>query len=937
MAGTGEKVSRYFVGRAEALNAFYLCFAYQHAKNGIYYCGAGGVGKTWILQKIILDNQADPIRVVTPIIDFFDTQNHSVRGLQSTIKSRLQAPEAFHPYDEAIERLDAARAEGAHPSAIASLEARANRTFIQCCQKAIVGREVILLFDTFERAQQRHVGRWLLKEFLPQVGDLIVAIAGRPEPAPARMPDNIVTYELKGLDPEALARIVRSRLPSASDEVVESIWEHTGGAPLIVNLILDLSEPQREEFIAQLGRLGKGELVQESPELQHWLVGQFEERSAVNMVIWAMAYLRRRFDVPMLKYLLENTEKWFRSTDYKMVLKDLGQSFYIKEYPYQQSHLLHDEIQRMVAGYLFPDIGIWEEFRKDLYDLLVQRYYPEIIEGAEEAGDESLVRQLRAEQLGYILDEDHYDGLRRYENYRDEIEETRDYDFEELVWGEMREHLDRFGNKGYLICLDRGRWLRRHSLFWKAEEHYRQMLDRFAEQRVDISQSVGFMAMRQGKIPEARVIFEESLKWVEEDDFKALAMIESNLAQVAIEAGEWDKALEHYARSFRAASLAHDDSQRAAIYLSRGYLYSLQGMYSHAERQCKLALEILSLLPDNPTNAQRTIYAWMNLGTAYRYSGKHRDARACYERSVELADEVGHRETLCDSLQHMGINEHMWGRGLRRKRENLLEACEHQSKGWRYLTDALEIARESDWRKAIASGLHHLARIYREIHRLRGLPTEVVTPEFTEALQALQQQALAFQMPFEVEYEYDLLMPGPFADLNWLEKAARLFEVSALIADEASDYHRALDGLTELARLFLELGHFDLVPLILRRIERIKGYDYEEELFTQVSRIIEGDRHFEQGRYDEALQIYKIAYARLAKLTGFASYRLDDNLRNLKWRFSILPRDLILPWCDALEEAWLAQSVSTVRPDMLDMLEHIRLDALTRQERGKGD
>ena len=322
MTLTSEKVSRYFVGRTEALDAFYLRFAYRHMKNGIYYCGTGGLGKTWILQKIILDNQADPIRVVTPIIDFFDTQNHSVRGLQATIKSRLQAPEAFRPYDEAIERLDAARAEGAHPSAIASLQARANRTFIRCCQKAIVGREVILLFDTFERVQQRHVGRWLLEEFLPQVGDLIVAIAGRPEPAPARMPDNIVTYELKGLEPEALARIVRSRLPSASDEVIESIWEHTDGAPLIVNLMLDLSEPQREEFIAQLGRLGKSELVQESPGLQRWLVGQFEEPRDVNRVIRAMAYLRRRFDVPMLKYLLENADEWFRSTDYEMVLSD---------------------------------------------------------------------------------------------------------------------------------------------------------------------------------------------------------------------------------------------------------------------------------------------------------------------------------------------------------------------------------------------------------------------------------------------------------------------------------------------------------------------------------------------------------------------------------------------------------------------------------------
>ena len=453
--------------------------------------------------------------------------------------------------------------------------------------------------------------------------------------------------------------------------------------------------------------------------------------------------------------------------------------------------------------------------------------------------------------------------------------------------------------------------------------------------RVEVSQLVGFAAMRQGKIPQAKGIFEQSLQWVEEDDFQALEVIEGNLAQAAIEAGEWDKAIEHYARSFRAATLAHDKSQMAAVYLSRGYLYSLKGMYPDAEKQCKLALETLKPLPESPGNARRRIFAWMNLGTVYRHTRDHIEAKSCYRQSLELARAIGHRETECDSLQHLGINEHLWGRTFRRQEENLTEACEHQLQAWQSLVDALEIARESGWRKAIASGLHRLAKVYREIYRLQHLPAEVGTPGFLEALQTVEKKAHAFQMPFEVEFEHDLLMPGPFSDLNWLEKAARLFEVSALAADETSDYHRALDGLTELARLLLELEHFDLVPLIVRRIERIKGYDYEEELFTQTSQIVIGDWHFEQERYDEALERYKTHYGGLAKLVGYASYHLNDNLRNLEWRLSVLPRDLVLPWCDALTDAWLGQSVSAVRPDMTDMLERIRLDAQA-QSAGSG-
>ncbi len=935
-----EKVRAQFVGRRDALDAFYLRFAYRHMKNGIYYCGRGGLGKTWILQKIINDGQDDPIREVMPIIDFFDTQNHSLRGLQATIMSRLQNPEAFRPYEEALRRLDDASSKpDTEPGMTASLEARADRAFIESCQEAIIGREVVLLFDTFERVQQRYVGRWLCQKFLPNVRDLIVVIAGRPEPAVAKMPDNVVTYELGGLDLEAFAGLVHSRLPSASDEMVKSIWKHTGGAPLITHLILDLREPEREEFIARLGELDEGKQIQDSPELQRWLVGRHVDPSLADnrsKVLWSMAYLRRRFDVPILMYIVNNMRKWFKPDDYEQIFSDLCQLIYVKEYPQRQSHLFHDEFQRLLASYVLPDVGVWEELRADLYDTVVNCYYPDTIKRIREASSDEtlssldLARQLQAEQLGYILDQEANRGLEKYESYRAEIEQrTHDYDFEELLWGEVWEHLDRFGERKYEICDERGQWLRRHSLFEKAEELYEQMLALFEEHRVEISQAVGFMAMRQGNIAKAMEMFKQGLAWVKEDDWQSVATIESNLAQADIEAGKWDEALVHYARSFRAATRAGDQSRMAAVYLSRGYLYSMKGRYSDAETQCKLALKTLEPLPDNRLNAQRTIYAWMNLGTVYRHAGEYEKARSCYKKSLEMARKIGYRELECESLQHLGINEHLVGRGFRRKGEKLIEACEYQLQAWQYLVDALEIARESRWQKAIASGLHRLAKVYQEIYRLQHA-SESTAPEFTDALRALQQKAQTFHNPFEVEWEHDLLMRGSFVDMSWLEKAARLFEVSALVADEAGDYHRALDGLMELARLSVELELFELVPRTIRKIERIKGYDYEEELFTQISQIIIGHWYFGQGKYDRALEQYKVYYARLAKLVGYPSYRLNDNLRSLEWRLNVLPAELALRWCDELEDAWLEQSVSAVRPDMLDMLERIRLDALAQ-------
>ena len=222
MSQASEAVRQYFVGRNQALAVFYRRLAYRHMQNGVYYCGAGGLGKTWLLRKISLEFQdnptIDPTRMIPSIIDFFDTRNHSIRGLQASIKERLQTPAVFEPYDELIRVLDDMQGQAGttHASVVASLDACANRQFIQCCQEAIRGREVVLLFDTFERVHQRYVGQWLMKAFMPEVKDAVVVVAGRPVmgpegPRPVSLPDRFVTYWLEGLEPDEVKDYVARR------------------------------------------------------------------------------------------------------------------------------------------------------------------------------------------------------------------------------------------------------------------------------------------------------------------------------------------------------------------------------------------------------------------------------------------------------------------------------------------------------------------------------------------------------------------------------------------------------------------------------------------------------------------------------------------------------------------------------------------------------
>ena len=729
--------------------------------------------------------------------------------------------------------------------------------------------------------------------------------------------------------------------------------EHTGGTPLIIDLILTLPTSFRAQFMTEMDRLPAGVYVQDVPTLQRGLVRQFvQPPDPVNREIWAMAYFRRRFDLPMLQYLVTNAPEWFHSDDYDRIYTELCSSIYVKEYPDQESHLLHDEVQRIVANFVLKeDTGLWHDMEPILRRLIVEDYYTALIDRATP----DLRRQLRAEKLGYMLDAQPIPGIEAYLAGRREVEYSCDYDFEDLLWGEVRDHLDVLATKGYEICSDRGRWLQDHSLFAKAEDHYRQMIARYQDRAIDSYQGLGFALLRQGQPEEAKEVFEASRRLMTENDHEAVAMIENNLGQQAQLSGRWDVALGHFRKSLLAASLAGDRAGMVSVYLNRGYLYSLQGRYQDGKQQCEEAIRLLADLPMNPDNIQSTIYAWMNLGTAQRHAGNYELAEAPYITSLELAQRSKNREAESHALQHLGINAHLWGRRFRRDllsqsrpgqilieasagRQQLLAlGCERQFGAFQRLTEALELARVADWQGAVADGLNRLAKVYRELDRIdKLLSLRKLDLQPPAVLLDLRNEASKWTMPFEIGYEHDLLTHARFEALvEWFERGIRLFDLSALIAADTNDYQRALDSLTELSRSFVELGKLDEVEIVLGRIERLRAYDYREKLFAAIVEVSRGDLDFKSGLFDSALLKYADAYEELAKQSGLATYMLIDRLRDLEWRLRELPPATAVEWCNTFENQWQTSRVATLRPEMLDSLDRVRIEAQASLKEGR--
>lgn len=937
-----------FVGRKQALDIFYQRFVYRHTQNVVYYYGHGGVGKSWILQKIHNDIRDDPQRAVSPVIDFFDTRHQTVLGLQSTLRQFLdlgREQTAFAAYHQALQHLFEARAAATekYPGLIASLESRVNTVFIEDCMRAISGREIILLFDTLERVQRLYCGKWLLSEFLPRVRGPIIVLCGRPEPTPARMPNNALSYRLQGLEPadvlEYMVRRFGDRLPAP---LVERIWRQTDGTPLLIDLIADLVSKELIDDLAGVDQLADTSLKED-------LARHFWQLNDVNLIIWAMSFLRRRFDTDILQHIVRygNLVRLQRE-QYEAMLQELRGFRFVKSFTDDHAHLLHDEMQQIIATYVLDQVDPEFEIREGLYQLIVQTYYSDLIARRPEQA-----KQLEAERFGYELDRavanrhrrDRPDLLaqayRRYEALCAGVDQSHDYDVEELLWSELRARLRFFPNDGFDIAVSRGRWLRKHSLNARAEEHYTDILELYPAHERSIRQGLGYASLRLGKIDKAIESFSLGRALVAPDSPGDIAAYENLLGQANRIAGYWDVALRHYAKAMRAFTLAESPVGMAGVCTNRGGLYALQGSYEEAIRECTRALALLGDLPEtDPQAAISQMYALMNIGTAYRHSADFARSEGYYTQCLKLARERDNYELICSALQQLGINTSLTGRRLREQYDpptgEILERdCEYQHRAWDYLAEAHGIAQGAGWRAALASTLHRMARIYEEIHYLTGLPPDhpAQSASFAARLRELQQQANQLQLVVDGEFPRNLVARRPFAELSWLEKTARLFELSALLADEVNDFHRTIEALMSLARRLLDLGRNEAFPIIIRRAERIKGYHYQDKLFTAQIEINKAHHEFALERYDAALRRYAQSFVDLAHEIGYAAYQIADRLRGLESRIERLPVREQLAWCDYLEEYWLDAGMATDRPELLHFLENLRLAALGQGNR----
>jgi tetratricopeptide (TPR) repeat protein len=935
-----------FVGREDAINQFDQLFSYRRQRNTIYYQADGGLGKTRLLLKIEQESRNAPYRVVPLPIDFTDLANRTVEGLQASMAGRL-GENFFTDHVSARRALSDATVKGDPESLRVALRQQVDEAFFQGFQRATRDRQVVLSFDTFEVAQNKYVGRWFIREFLPRASNAFIVIAGRPRKPDLQFPSKVVKGALptfEDIDVKKYLQELRASgrgaaddyLSTLTDEDAENLRVKTGGSPLLIALIMHYGRSMRallDDPKVTLETIRR-DLISFLFDASSRLLSD-DARDIILLI--SRAWRRFKFEMLTVDYVtsLEKSESDLRA--------ELKAQPFIKYREEDDVFTLHDEFQEMIEQYGSSGIRFEGAGGGDAVD----QWYQQQIEAA--GLDKVEWRQvLQAERLGYRLDQLKTGDKRSrllYEQFIAEAKAQKNIELIMLLWDELYDHRKYLDDQGLIYCSELANWLYDSGFFLEAENFYRLLIEEYAVSKVEYIKvrarekyfdnlaRLGHCQKRLGKMPTAQKTFEAGLA-----EAKAQGRIDAqgaflwNIGQIFEQAGDWERAQQNYEAAIECMREVRNFERIAEIQLNVGRIWARMGDYASAVAEFENAQGIRPLEGEDVWNAR----VRMELGLVHRYQESTGESEDYYLSALNILAEENNLRA--NALQGLGVTYHQIGR--KKRQLNPTKDADFQVRAFERLNEALRLCRERVLTDQLPSVLRRIGYVFREhglLERdleqmeIRGAKSE----ELRQQLALLDERLAGFLLPEEMKWRGYLAPPVlPFEELDALGKAQRLLEVSALEADSYDQYHFALEGLVDaadVARLRGPAHRRDVEWYVEDVLQSRRSRVYQQKMFNAMAEIISADVDFDAGRIKSALEVYAKNYPLAAEKGGYGAFLIRNRLEDLYDKLSRLDPSVIKESCNYLIAQW------EMKPGFDSALKRLRglIDKAAKEE-GRG-
>lgn len=587
----------YFSGREEELEEFKSFIRGKRKYRVLFIHGAGGIGKTWLLRKMmeIAPKEKIPdLLVVNELIDMYSTANHSVDGVWERLIVLLESAlggKVFDDYRRSQHELETGIREHFQEETLSIMRHNLQQAFLEDCRKLSKNKKVVVFFDTFERVQRDQVGSWVLVELLRNLPNLIFVVASREAWGGNTY---VHSHQLVGFSPDEAQEYFGKRGWGDTDrEVLNVIREKAFGHPLRIELAVKYLPADLLQNIEKLRGFSNNEfdeaLVAPLRRVGEGLLATTELDVALHHTIRFLAHFNRRFNADLLRSFVKQGHADLRGFSPEDVVEKLSREFFFVKTRPDGFIQLHDEMERLVNQYLWTDLDPRGDKRCELAHIACE-WYDEQIKQA--GGEDTTIDDLMAEKLIYLFDL--------------ELEKASDllntYDYESFVLNNLLvvefkpEKLKTAPPKiRYRFAADLGDRARRVHLYERGQEYWKIALE-VARHDDDPDRIVdALVGLHNCTYP---LDLDESLR-ILQDASDLCKRSEAKRAKVLYEIGftysrmqDMEQALRLYSQAKDAAAANKDRVLMPTILNDMGYAHVFIGQYKRAGYLVKSALDL---------------------------------------------------------------------------------------------------------------------------------------------------------------------------------------------------------------------------------------------------------------------------------------------------------------------------------------------------------
>ncbi len=912
-----------YIPRRDAAERFNRLMKLQKLGTGSvqYVYADGGVGKTKLLWEYIREYKklASYDDAQREVIDFYDIENHSMVGLRRNIVSRIGLDffSGFLGLDKQYQDYDLAEKDHKTTGRMTALQYEAEPAFFDELRKvpAEVISNTLLIFDTFEVAFNRPVGRWFLSQFLPEVANAgyLIVFAGRPNDLDLGI--DVDELQLTPYTQDEALDYFKRKFPDLELGNQELLAiEAAEGMPLLLDLIAFYLD---QELVPSEGAKNFTRV-----DLEHRIIQLFSrEEDPYNKVLREIAYLKYRYDKDVFDYRKSN---YPGISDYSTLKAAIKNHPFVKYRVSDDSLALHDAFRDMVEN----NFSRWHGVAIELNSDILKWYEGAII------SNKKLKDQLQAEKLAYVLN---LGSL-----YKNTLQGEKDYQLAKSLLtdfaNQKSDALNRLVINEVLpevVC--RFPRLEDQSEIFSILGRMSQQVHRLIEaQQYWANAAEVAQKLNNPKLQIDALIEQHNSTWQTEpeksfellkeaaalckDDKVLLARIQYEIGFTYTKVHNLPIAISHYheaLKTARSAEMGIDIRTRiGTIYNDLGYTYLLMGDYDNADVYISKARAERSSLLDSLLKEQEDLQ---------KTHSRNQNVKAIEEK-------------INDARWRLGLTFNSSGDLAR-----YLESFDAASIDY---SEAVEIFKETNPNHWLAIALHQRGDAYRQIAVLASRSNRVVATQeydgraYQDIVHSIrlvdenglsEVRATATRRLARLLHDRVWRLADSAAQLHLLDEVYNTLRRALGYARNNSDPAEELECLREIA--FLADDRTSVLMKEFGKIEpeeraRVEGYIrqyrdglalqeqkefkiYTFSVFKTLYTLVEAAYTYSLGEdYSLALDKYIEAFVALAGSPGYGVGCYRKHRPHLWERIRLLDPERRREWCERFRDAWAQSSVS---------------------------